>query len=81
MSLLDEVTTDNEASERYIAWYLGWARPTIIREMTAEELARKRKMASKDPATSLKFFVNILECSYYFKITLSNHSIHCLLFN
>ncbi|XP_026444865.1 uncharacterized protein LOC113345294 [Papaver somniferum] len=56
VSLLDEVTTGREASEKYMAWYLGWARPTVIREMTAEELARKRKMASKDPATSLKFF-------------------------
>ncbi|XP_026398451.1 protein MAINTENANCE OF MERISTEMS-like [Papaver somniferum] len=56
VSLLDEVTTDNEVSERYMAWYLGWAHPTMLREMTAEELARKRKMASKDPAASLKFF-------------------------
>ncbi|XP_026450581.1 uncharacterized protein LOC113350663 [Papaver somniferum] len=39
-----------------MAWYLGWARPTVIRKPTAEELARIKKMASKDPATSLKFF-------------------------
>ncbi|XP_026438986.1 protein MAINTENANCE OF MERISTEMS-like [Papaver somniferum] len=61
VSLLDEVTTGHEATEKYMAWYLGWARPTVIREMTVEELARNKKMESKDPATMLKFFVSILE--------------------
>lgn len=49
MSLLDEVTKGNEASEKYMTWYLGWARPTVIMKPTAEELARIKKMSSKDP--------------------------------
>ncbi|XP_026460978.1 uncharacterized protein LOC113362268 [Papaver somniferum] len=56
LSLLDEVTKGNEASEKYMTWYLGWDRPTVIRKPTAEERARIKKMASKDPTTSLKFF-------------------------
>ncbi|XP_026390882.1 uncharacterized protein LOC113286486 [Papaver somniferum] len=31
VTLLDEVTTGHEASEKYMTWYLGWARPTVIR--------------------------------------------------
>lgn len=49
VSLLDEVTKGNEASEKYMTWYLGWARPTVIMKPTAEELARIKKMSSKDP--------------------------------
>lgn len=56
VTLLDDVTTGHEASEKYMAWYLDWARPTVIRKLTAEELALKKKLEAKDPTTILKFF-------------------------
>ncbi|XP_026428336.1 protein MAIN-LIKE 2-like [Papaver somniferum] len=59
-SLLDEVTEGREAHENYMSWYLGFARPTVIREETIEQPACKRKMPPKYPTTSLKNFVSIL---------------------